>query len=684
MTSAAQILGPAGPLSRARPGFTARQAQIELATAVEQAAADGAILIAEAGTGTGKTFAYLVPALQSGGKVLISTGTRTLQDQLFHRDLPEVQRLLGVPAVVALLKGRSNYICLQALEETAESGWFQSKDEAAQVEQVLHFVRRSRRGDRSELSGIAEDAPVWSRLVSTRESCRGSECAHYEDCYVMKARREAAQADVVVVNHALFLADLALREEGITDLLPQADLVIFDEAHQLPQSASRFFSESVSLTQLQEWSREALGAALKHSPESADWSAWAREIEAALRALRAGCTAVEQAPGQRLALDTLPEPDTYNALLTQALEALARLGQGIRAVQERHPDLELQARRSAELLEVLGRQRCGSRAEVSEPPQEGAFVQDSEMGSAPASVNAKTTTDAKEVWVRWIELQGQHLRWHAAPLSVARQFSRHKQEGQAWVFTSATLSVHGSFQHFIQQLGLHGARTASWASPFDYAEQGLLCVPEDLPQPASPEFSSAFLDCITPLVRANPGGTLVLCTTLRAVDRCADHLTEALGGEQPRRRVLRQGELGRHQLLEFFRKSHRSVLVGSASFWEGLDLPGDQLTLVLIDKLPFAPPDDPLTEARLRARREAGGNPFFEYQLPEAAMMLKQGAGRLIRSHQDRGVLLVGDVRLIQKPYGKLLWRGLPPFRRTRSATEAEAFLKQLPATKTT
>lgn len=652
MTSAAEILGPNGPLARARAGFVPRQAQIELATAVEQACADGAMLIAEAGTGTGKTFAYLIPALRFGGKVLISTGTRTLQDQLFHRDLPEVQRLLGVPAVVALLKGRSNYICLQALEDTAESGWFQSKDEAAQVEQVLQFVRRSRRGDRSELSAIPEDAPVWGRLVSTRESCRGSECAHYEECYVMKARREAAQADVVVVNHALFLADLALREEGITDLLPETDLVIFDEAHQLPQSASRFFSESVSLTQLQEWSREALAAALKHSPESADWSAWARDIEASLRALRQACAAVEQAPGQRLALQALPESETYDACLQQALEALARLGQGIRAVQERHPDLEVQVRRSSELLEVLARQR-----------------------NQPQAADA---ADVGEVWVRWLELQGQHLRWHAAPLSVARQFSRHKQEGQAWVFTSATLSVHGSFQHFIQQLGLHGAKTASWSSPFDYVEQGLLCVPEELPQPASPEFAQAFLECVTPLVLANPGGTLVLCTTLRAVDRCADYLREALADAKPHRRVLRQGELGRHQLLEFFRKSYRPVLVGSASFWEGLDLPGDQLTLVLIDKLPFAPPDDPLTEARLRARREAGGNPFFEYQLPEAAMMLKQGAGRLIRSHQDRGVLLVGDVRLIQKPYGKLLWRGLPPFRRTRHAPEAEAFLKTL------
>jgi ATP-dependent DNA helicase DinG len=632
-------------------GYVPRQAQRDLAMQIADVAAAGGILVAEAGTGTGKTYAYLVPALLQAGKVLISTGTKTLQDQLFHRDLPEVRKALGVSVVTALLKGRSNYVCHLHLERTVDEGRLASRQEVIWLRKIERFAKQSRSGDRADLAEVPETAPLWARVTSTRDNCLGNECPHIEHCFVMKARRNAAEADVVVVNHALFLADLALREEGITDLLPSADLIIFDEAHQLPQAATRFFAETLSLGQLLEFGRDALAATRQHSHESADWTAWVGAFEQACRDWRLACVEVDEAPGRRLPLEALRDGTAYDAGQAAVRETLARLAQGLGAVRERHADLErlvIRANELGERLERFDRQRTGT---------------------------PRGDESANDPWVRWLEAgQGATaFRWHAAPLSVARQFSRHRRPGQAWVFTSATLSVQGDFTHFNRQLGLWEPRTGIWPSPFDYARQAMLLVPENLPEPADPGFHDAFMQVLLALVQANPGGTLVLCTTLRAVDRVAADLQEHLPGSRP---VLRQGDLSRTELMTRFRDGERAVLVGSASFWEGIDFPGQLLTLVVIDKLPFAPPDDPVTEARIRRCREQGGNPFMEYQVPEAAIALKQGAGRLIRSQSDWGVLVVCDRRLISKPYGKLLWRGLPPFRRSRNPGDAVEFLR--------
>ena len=645
-----EIFSLDGPLAAMSPGFRVRTTQIELAQAVERTIAERSTLIAEAGTGTGKTWAYLVPALLGGGKVLVSTGTRTLQDQLFSRDLPRVREALSIPATIALLKGRGNYVCHYHLErQQGEDRALKSRGEVHQLRNIQTFAQQSATGDRADLPTVPEDAEIWQRVTSTRENCLGQDCPNVRDCFVLKARRQAQEADVVVINHALFMADLMLRDEGVTDLLPAADTVVFDEAHQLPDTATRFLGSSVSTHQLLDLCRLIETAGLAHARELTNWSEQARALEQSTRELRLSCAALENMPSRRVTFDAFPEPVAFDLARDALQAALDAVGQLLSSVEEKHPDLTAAARTARELGERLaqwGQPGRGVRSEMQ---------------------------DLHQI-VRWVELGLHHVRLHAAPLSVAEAFSRYRQGGQAWIFTSATLSVHGDFSHFTERLGLQSAETVRMESPFDYANQALLYVPQDLPAPQSPDFLPAFVEQLMPLIQASQGGALVLCTTLRAVERVAALLVDAydrVGLSWP---IMRQGNGTRRDLLERFRTLDHAVLVGSASFWEGIDVAGDRLTLVAIDKLPFAPPDDPVLEARLRACRSRGGNPFMEYQLPEAAIALKQGAGRLIRSETDWGVLMVGDTRLVDKPYGKQLWRGLPPFARTRVLEEAVQF----------
>lgn len=646
-----EIFSLDGPLAAMSPGFRVRTTQIELAQAVERTIAERSTLIAEAGTGTGKTWAYLVPALLGGGKVLVSTGTRTLQDQLFSRDLPRVREALSIPATIALLKGRGNYVCHYHLERLqGEDRALKSRGEVHQLRNIQTFAQQSATGDRADLPTVPEDAEIWQRVTSTRENCLGQDCPNVRDCFVLKARRQAQEADVVVINHALFMADLMLRDEGVTDLLPAADTVVFDEAHQLPDTATRFLGSSVSTHQLLDLGRLIETAGLAHARELTNWSEQARALEQSTRELRLSCAALENMPSRRVTFEAFPEPAAFDIARDVLQTSLDAVGQLLSSVEEKHPDLATAARTARELAERLA-----------------------EWGQ-PARGVRSDAQDLHQI-VRWVELGLHHVRLHAAPLSVAEAFSRYRQGGQAWIFTSATLSVHGDFSHFTERLGLQNAETVRMESPFDYAKQAMLFVPQSLPAPQSSEFLPAFVEQLMPLIQASQGGALVLCTTLRAVERVAALLADAydrVGLSWP---IMRQGNGTRRDLLERFRTLDHAVLVGSASFWEGIDVAGDRLTLVAIDKLPFAPPDDPVLEARLRACRSRGGNPFMEYQLPEAAIALKQGAGRLIRSETDWGVLMVGDTRLVDKPYGKQLWRGLPPFARTRVLQEAVEFL---------
>ena len=620
--SLSDIFSADGPLASLSEGYRVRPSQVELARAVEQTIESGGTLVAEAGTGTGKTWAYLVPALLGAGKVLVSTGTRTLQDQLFGRDLPRVREALGVPASIALLKGRANYVCHYHLDRLqGDDRALKARAEIQQLRQLQTFARDSSTGDKADLPTVPEEADIWQRVTSTRENCLGQDCPRVRDCFVLKARRQAQEADVVVINHALFMADLVLREEGVTDLLPGADTVIFDEAHQLPDTATRFLGTSVSTHQFQDLSKQVEAAGLAYAREAAHWSDQAKRIEQAARELRLSCVALESIPGRRVTFEAFPQPQAFDLAREALAQALDEVGRMLAAVEEKHPDLAAAARTAIELAQRVVQWGLPARG----APQSAA-------GGSPI--------------VRWVELGLHHVRLHAAPLSVAEAFAKYRQGGQAWVLTSATLSVQGDFSHFISRLGLEGAHTLRMESPFDYASQALLFVPRALPSPQSPDFLPQFVSTLMPLIEANAGRALVLCTTLRAVERVAQLLAEHYDSAGHTWPIMRQGVGTRRDLLERFRTLPHAVLVGSASFWEGIDIPGDRLTLVAIDKLPFAPPDDPVIEARLRACRERGGNPFMEFQLPEAAIALKQGAGRLIRSETDWGVLMVGDTRL--------------------------------------
>jgi len=603
-----------GPLATALPGYKPRPSQVELSQAIGQAIQDRATLVAEAGTGIGKTWAYLVPAFIQGGKVLISTGTRTLQDQLFARDLPRVRAALAAPVTAALLKGRGNYVCHYHLERLqGDERALKSRSEIQQLRQIQVFAGISKTGDRSDLAQVPEDADIWQRVTSTRENCLGQECPRIRDCFVVKARRQAQEADVVVVNHALFMADLMLREEGVTDLLPEADTVIFDEAHQLPDTATRFLGSSVSTHQLMDFGRALEVAGLAYAREAAKWSDVSRHIETAARELRLVCAPLDKMPGRKATFEAIPNPEEFDEALLSLREAIDSATKALGAVAEKHPDLLAAARMGAEISVKLKRWATPGRSSGAHDDEgwgrdDQAPVQ-SPLGDGPSTPAALLEGAAQaEQWtgpaVRWVEHGLHHVRLHSAPLSVAQAFSKFRKPGQAWIMTSATLSINGEFTHFTSQLGLDTARTGKWESPFDYPEQALLFVPRGMPEPQSPQFLERFVQTLMPLLEASPGGTLVLCTTLRAVDKVANLLADAFddaGHDWP---LLKQGEGTRRDLLDRFCKLKHPVLVGSASFWEGIDLPGAGRQSVC--RIPVA---------RSRDLAQAGRGPAYPYRI---------------------------------------------------------------------
>jgi ATP-dependent DNA helicase DinG len=627
-----------GPLARAVPGFSVRPQQLEMARAIAQAMAHQEVLVAEAGTGTGKTFAYLVPALASGGKVIVSTGTKTLQDQLFQRDLPLVREALGMPVTIALLKGRSNYLCLQHLERARTDGRLESRADVAYLEAIGRYARTSPSGDRAGLAEVPEDASVWGLVTSTRESCLGNECPHYKDCFVMKARKDALEADVVVVNHHLFFADVMLRDEGVAELLPSCNTVILDEAHQLPETASAFFGERFATAQVVDLARDTRMEAAAHAKDFPELTEAARGADKAARDLRL-CMANDNG---RMSSDEARRKPGFGVAVDTLLSALAHLS----------ALLETQAERSE------GLQRCAERA--------------MELQAALERWHRALDQDA----IYWVEVFATSLQLNATPLSVGSIFRKQVTgHARAWILTSATLSVRGDFGHYLAELGLDDAQTACWDSPFDYDHQALLYVPEGLPDPNTDGYTQAVVDAALPLIEASGGRAFCLFTSLRAMRYAAEKLRAAFEFRGLPYPVLVQGDSGKTELLSRFRALGNAVLVGSQSFWEGVDVRGPTLSLVVIDRLPFAPPDDPVLQARIDRIREAGGNPFMEYQLPQAVITLKQGAGRLIRDETDTGVLMICDPRLVGKPYGRRIWQSLPPMRRTRVRDDAVAFL---------
>lgn len=680
-----KIFADTGTLASAIPGYRPRASQKQMAEAVAGAISQHDTVIVEAGTGTGKTFAYLVPAMLWGGKVILSTGTKNLQDQLFLRDIPTVRHALNVPISVSLLKGRANYVCHYHLERAQANGRLASKQDAAWLRDIAKFAKTTASGDKAELAAVPENAPVWQLVTSTRDNCLGSECPNYKECFVMRARKEAQQADVVVVNHHLFFADVVLRDTGMAELLPAANTVIFDEAHQLPETATLFFGDTLSTSQLLEIARDTVAEGLSHARDAVDWVGLGAPLERATRDLRLvfGRDNMRLAVGQIESDPRMREPffetlDAVETALDDFVEALA-------SQAERAESLEQCHRRAVELSQRLTAWR---RDAVSAPaPQtataEGGEAAEDGAGERTPSATPPAATDPPKALgpetVRWVEVFSQSVQLHRTPLSIAPIFTR-QREGQprAWVFTSATLSVKGNFAHYAAQLGLDKDRSLTLPSPFDYASQGLLYVPRDMPQPQAPNFTEAVVERALPLIEAAGGRTFLLCTTLRAVQKASDMLYDAFAERGLELPLLVQGQASRTELLDRFRELGNAVLVGSQSFWEGVDVRGEALSLVIIDKLPFAPPDDPVLAARMEVLQKKGLSPFAVHQLPHAVITLKQGAGRLIRSESDRGVLAICDMRLVEKPYGRQIWQSLPPFTRTREEATVIKFLEDL------
>ena len=643
-----RLFGAGGPLGPAVGSYKPRRSQTEMAKAIAHAIDSQTTLIAEAGTGTGKTFAYLVPALMWGGKTIVSTGTKNLQDQLFLRDIPTVRAALQAPVSVALLKGRSNYVCHYHLERTLQNGRMTSRDDVGHLREISRFIKMTSSGDKAELAKVPENAMIWNLVTSTRDTCMGAECQYYQDCFVMKARKEAQQADVVVVNHHLFFADVALKDTGVAELLPSANTIIFDEAHQLPDTATLFFGNTVSTSQILELCRDVLAEGLAHA-RGIDWATTVTVVEKAARDLR--LTFPQDIV--RLSLPQIaPSSDFFPALDTLKDEL-----DGMVAVLETHAEraetLEQCRVRGVELAQQLSGWKFDPKAKVA----------------------------AGEEAVFWVEAFSSSLQLHKTPLSIAPIFNN-QREGtpRSWIFTSATLAVKNDFKHFSEQMGLTGEPSHTWPSPFDYGQQGLLFVPQNLPQPNSLGYTDAVIDCALPIIEAAGGRTFFLCTTLRAVKRAAERLADEFKQRGLNFPLFVQGDKGRTELLDQFRAAGNGVLIGSQSFWEGVDVRGDALSLVIIDKLPFAPPDDPVLAARIEVMEKQGKNGFMHHSLPEAIINLKQGAGRLIRDEGDRGVLMICDPRLISKPYGKRIWQSLPPFKRTRDGNEVVEFFRNLPA----
>lgn len=633
-----EVLDDQGVLSRTMPGFAPRAAQIELAEAIDQAIADGQSLIAEAGTGIGKTFAYLVPILTHGRRAIISTGTKNLQEQLFRRDLPKLMKAMDVTPTVAILKGRNNYLCHYRLERSRLGGTVRQPHLLSLLEKIARWARTAEDGDLSSEAVIVQQPRILPLVTSTSENCLGKECDHYGDCFLIKARRRAMDADLVVVNHHLLFADMALKEGGFGELMPTVDAVIVDEAHKAPDTATQFFGQSLSSRQLNDLGSDILA-------EAGQLSGGIGQIDPLLDALKAAAQRLRLAMDgdrHRAAWTHLSERPDVEVAMAELESALLDLEQVLKDQIERSRGLEsCHDRCQAHLLMLR---------QLESPDAQGQ--------------------------VSWYQLYQTGFVLHVTPLDIAEQMASRQKLADSWIFTSATISVAGSFDLYTRELGLTDVRTLQVDSPFDYQNNALMYLPEGLPDPSDRQFMPRFVETIIPVIEAARGRTFVLFTSHRNLSIAATMLAERISYP-----LFVQGEAPRHQLLEDFQHSGQGVLLGASSFWEGVDVSGVALSCVIIDKLPFAAPDDPLLEARLAAIREAGQHPFMHYQLPKASLLLKQGAGRLIRSITDRGVLMLTDARIGSRSYGKHFLANLPPMRRTAQLEDVQSFLQQTEST---
>lgn len=623
-----------GTLSQNIHGFRPRDAQLEMAQAVGRAVKFAKSAVIEAGTGTGKTFAYLVPALLSGKKTIISTGSKNLQDQLFNRDLPTIQKALKYKGKVALLKGRANYLCLERLDQVIAMGVVGDKSVLADLAKVRKWHTGTKTGDLSECITIAEDSPILPQLVSTAESCLGSDCPNYKECYVVQARRKALEADVVVVNHHLFCADMAVKETGFGELIPDAELIIFDEAHQLPDIASQYFGQSLTSRQLFDIYKDSN---IVYRTELKDLAQLGKASDHLQKVVQDFRLLLGDGNKRGNLREILQDP--------KVVEGFAKLNENIDFLSE---VVKKSLGRSETLDKIFER-------------------------LAEVKAQLKRLGDTSVVgYCYWYEINGRSFGLHITPLTVADKFGEQMRANQVgWIFTSATLEVGGKFDHFCQRLGIENAEQMVLQSPFDYAHQSLLCVPRYLPDTNKSHTLTELGLLLKPVIEANNGRCFLLCTSYFMMRGLADFLRE-----QSSLSVLLQGETSKSRLLEKFVAEPNSVLVATQSFWEGIDVRGDALSLVIIDKLPFTAPDEPLLKARMEDCKLQGGDPFNDIQIPEAVITLKQGVGRLIRDVTDRGAVIICDSRLVMRQYGSTFLKSLPPSKRTRDLAKVVEFLK--------
>jgi len=633
MSHSEEIFSPDGLLSKSLDGFRYRSQQQSMGVAVESSLQHNSQLIIEAGTGVGKTFAYLIPALLSGQKVVISTGTKHLQDQLYFKDLPTVLEILKLPVSTALLKGRANYLCLHRLEQHAPRAEAHTRRFAGKLQMLKEWSLATKSGEIAEVTRISEDDAIWPNVTSTVENCLGAECPSYQKCHVVKARQNAQKADVIIINHHLFFADLALKEEGFGELLPSADAFIFDEAHQLPELASTFFASTVSSRQFKDLVNDVVAAQLDEAPDSNE----VREVTDALQKSLADfhltlAGNIGRKPWHEV-VSVVKIEDQFDALC----KSVNTLSDALLELSDRGKEL----------------MRCAERCERIEK-------------------NLQIFSEETEGVINWLENFKLGFKLHSTPLVVADSFQAFMQRYQcSWIFTSATLAVNEKFDHFQQQLGLIDAETIMLDSPYDYETNTRLFLPAINLEPNDKNYTVAVVDAVLPLLEVNQGRAFLLFTSHRALRIAANHLQD-----HDDFALFVQGEAPRRELLSGFAKTEHAVLLGTSSFWEGVDIRGNALSCVVIDKLPFAAPDDPVLAGRLQALRQTGANPFMAYQLPQAVIALKQGVGRLMRDEEDYGVIVLCDPRLMSKPYGKTFIKSLPKIPLTSNLDNVINFLQ--------
>ena len=640
-SSTDNFFSPQGPLNDCLNNYQLRTEQVEMAKSVSNAIKDKESLVIEAGTGVGKTFAYLYPSLLKGGRVVISTATKNLQDQLFFNDIPKIREALKISVKVNILKGRANYICKLRMENTNQEGMFFNKNDAKYLHLIKAFSDNSDSGEVSEISKIPENSAIWPMVTSTKENCLGQDCEFYKNCFLVKARKEALESEVLIVNHHLFFADFVLKDAELSEILPKANTVIFDEAHQVPLVASFFLGEFISSSQIINLIQDCQQSFIKYPDTIKILDSLAKDLQENIFDLKA----LISPSSVRLNINKLQDYDAFKETYKTLIAKL-------------------------DLLETILSKHAEDNAE-----SQRLFDRATEL---TIKLNSWLKRDNQND-IYWLEVFARTIQFNATPISVAEQFNKfQKKADSAWIFTSATLSINGSFDHFTSLLGLKKSRTQYLQSPFNYSENAFLYVPKEIPDPKDELFNLVLVKKALPLIRAAKGRAFILATSLKSMEEIGALLKDEFEKNKIDYPVITQGEGPKNDLLNQFKKHGNAVLIGSLSFWEGIDVRGPTLSLVIIDKLPFQSPGDPVFESKIKLLTEEGANAFMSMQLPEAIIRLKQGVGRLIRDDHDKGVMVICDRRIIEKSYGMKIWKSLPSFKRTRSESAVINFLEEL------